>query len=752
MKRVLLCFFGMLLQYTYAQEMALTEFANGFSLPVDISHAGDTRLFITEKAGVIRVLFPDGSKHPVPFLDIKSRVNSSANERGLLGLCFHPDYAENGYFFVNYTNLAGHSTISRFTVTSDPNVADPNSEKIIIVINQPFNNHNAGDLEFGPDGFLYIGMGDGGSGGDPGNRSQNPKNLLGKMLRLDINTSEPYRIPADNPWASNPDTLPEIWAFGLRNPWRFSFDRLTGDLWIGDVGQNQWEEINFVKNGTPAVNYGWRCYEGFVTFNTQGCQSADKYTPPVFVYRNPSVGCSVTGGFVYRGPAASRYQGKYIFTDYCSGRFWSVDPEAAFPDNGVEIGKFLTNQYVTLGEDYLGNLYVAGIGNGRIYRFSDPKCQYLESNNLATVIPVSCADSCDAIIQLQNLPAGTVFQWSHGPDFQNVSGLCPGDYSVLIRDTAGCQKTLEWTIESPLPLTVGLTADGLTLTATANQQVEYQWYKNNDRIEGADGNTLQASGSGTYFVVVINAVGCAAQSDSVQIVDCAYLEAGTTISVTPPACYDSCDAVIRVDHTATGISYLWINGTTGPSIEGLCPGSYAVIISDSLGCEGLLEMVVDTVEELTIDIMVAGQFFEAFANQPVQYQWYRNGEIIPGATGKTFEATSSGEYYVIIINEKGCTVQSMSIMLSNTDNISTQGFAVRYKSPSKDGLDFVLNRDVTAGVRVFDFSGRLIYDETTAFAKDVWHRIPADGLTEGYYFLHLLVSGRPFVYKIFLKR
>ncbi len=288
-----------------AQDIMLEQVGSGFSIPVDIKHApDDDRLYIVEKGGKIRIMDLAGNVLPIPFLDIDPIVNSGANERGLLGLAFHPDYVSNGHFFVNYTGNDGDTRISRFTrMAFDPNMADANSELVLLVVDQPFSNHNAGDLAFGPDGYLYVGMGDGGSGGDPGNRSQNPKELFGKMLRLDVDGAIPYGIPADNPFAQSADTFPEIWALGLSNPWRISFDRMTGDLWIGDVGQDKWEEVDMEPAGSPGgLNYGWRCYEGFAPYNTNGCGPANSYVPPIQVYANTNaVGCSITGGYVYRG-------------------------------------------------------------------------------------------------------------------------------------------------------------------------------------------------------------------------------------------------------------------------------------------------------------------------------------------------------------------------------------------------------------------------------------------------------------------
>lgn len=357
-----------------SQGIDLILSGRGFVKPVDISSSTlseDARLFITEKDGIIRILHGDGKINTEPFLDIKNKVNSSANERGLLGMCFHPEYKNNGYFFVHYTNISGHSTVARYKVKTDnPDQADTSTGKIIIVVTQPFPNHNAGDLVFGTDGYLYIGMGDGGSGGDPGNRAQNPKSLLGKMLRLDINTeSGPYNIPNDNPFKNSTDTLPEIWALGLRNPWRYSLDEVTKELWIADVGQDEWEEINVVPINIPRLNYGWRCFEGLANFNISGCNPNTTFTKPVFVYRNTfETGCSVTGGFVYRGSENKTLEGKYIYTDFCTGKIWALYKSS----NGTWINDLLLDgadmEYVSFGEDRKKELYIASLASGDIHK------------------------------------------------------------------------------------------------------------------------------------------------------------------------------------------------------------------------------------------------------------------------------------------------------------------------------------------------------------------------------------------------
>ncbi len=362
--------------FLHAQiQLELDPFASGFSQPVDIANAGDARLFIVEKRGVIHILDADGQRLPQPFLDIDDRVRSAESERGLLGLAFHPNYAENGFFYVNYTDNSGNTQISRFKVSeSDPNIADPNSELKILSVDQPFSNHNGGDLAFGPNGYLYIGLGDGGSGNDPQNRSQTRLTLLGKILRIDVDKGNPYQIPADNPFADLDDILPEIWALGVRNPWRFSFDRQTGDLWIGDVGQGQFEEINFQPaNCAGGQNYGWRCYEGDVTFNTNNCPAASELTFPVHTYAHVGNFCggSVTGGFVYRGSAYPALQGAYVYADFCNGRIWSLRPDGNGGWNNEELLDWVDNDLVAFGESGTGELFVAGISSGNIYRITD---------------------------------------------------------------------------------------------------------------------------------------------------------------------------------------------------------------------------------------------------------------------------------------------------------------------------------------------------------------------------------------------
>ena len=428
--------------------ISLSSFSTAYALLTDIANCGDSRLFVTQQRGRIIICDSLGVKRTTPFLNITTLVSSSGNERGLLGMAFHPNYKDNGYFYVNYTRQSdGATRVSRFSVNpADSNVALPTSELNLLTIAQPYSNHNGGNLDFGPDGYLYIGMGDGGSGGDPENYSQNKLSRLGKMLRIDVNGTQPFSVPASNPFVGNSAYLPEIWATGLRNPWKWSFDKITGDMWIGDVGQNAIEEVDFqVSNSLGGENYGWRCYEGNSTYNTNGCLALSNYIFPIFQYNHSSTSptsCSITGGIVYRGATHQSLFGYYLVADYCSGRFWWIKRETnGTSTNGIFTG-VTTGSFISFGENYLGDMYVGT--SSIIYKINAPTpcpVAYILGNQNIT----NCQGSSTRLVALR--ANGLSYQWSsNGSPIASetnywIDANAQGTYSITVTNSTGCSAT-----------------------------------------------------------------------------------------------------------------------------------------------------------------------------------------------------------------------------------------------------------------------------------------------------------------------
>ncbi len=452
--------------FTKAQlpNINLVQVATGFNKPLDLKNCGDNRLFVVEQAGKIRILSKSGVINATPFLTLDS-VRSTGNEQGLLSLAFSPNYKQDGFFYVNYIfnngTSPGATRISRFSVNSvDSNLADASSEKVLLTFNQPETNHNGATLMFGKDGYLYDSQGDGGGANDQhgtyGN-GQNKNTLLAKMLRLDVsNPDTSYTVPATNPFVGVANTKPEIWAYGLRNPWRCSFDRVTGDMWIGDVGQNAWEEIDFQEvSSVGGENYGWRCREGLHAFNTTGCVSTG-FTEPVFEYSHSyQSSCSLTGGYIYRGTQHSALWGRYLFTDYCSGIIFSLKQTATNVFDADTLNNLTDFQYTSFGEDNNGEIYVCYQGstttNGRIYRLT-------ETTNCNPVAFISLND----------------------------------------------------TVESCKPATV---------SALRGDTLSYQWYDVNGLINGANSYDFATQQSGWYKVKVSKTANanCHTMSDSVYV-------------------------------------------------------------------------------------------------------------------------------------------------------------------------------------------------------------------------------------------
>lgn len=409
---------------------------NGFNNPVEISNANDGRIFIVEQDGVIWVADSLGQVNATPFLDIDGIVNSGGNEQGLLGLAFHSNYDQNGFFYVNYTSSVGGgnggtSRVSRFSVSADPDIADANSELIIYTVSQHSSNHNGGEIVFGPDGYLYLGFGDGGGANDIDNWSQNRQSALGKMIRIDVDNGSPYSVPADNPFLADTNTLDEIWAIGLRNPWRYSFDADNGDLWIGDVGQSDVEEVCVqLANSAGGENYGWRCYEGNTPFNTSGCGSASDYVFPVSEHFHSDGWCSITGGFVYRGATYPLIYGHYIYVDYCAGEFFALEPDSS---GGYTRGNVLNSGqfgFSSFGEDMYNEMYVANRNDGIIYKITEP-----------------CSGSIPVINYIGSTltsTSGVEYYWYldrmiiSGATSQSYDPVAIGEYYVVVDDGNGC--------------------------------------------------------------------------------------------------------------------------------------------------------------------------------------------------------------------------------------------------------------------------------------------------------------------------
>lgn len=444
---------------TQAQQVDIELFANGLNSPLGLENAGDSRMFVLERAGTIQVLNASGTANATPFLDISTLVSTSG-EGGLVGLAFHPNYQTNGFFFVQYTDNDGDSQITRYAVSaSDPDIADPTSALSILEIEQPFATHNGSTLTFGPEGYLFIGSGDGGSGGDPGNRAQDLSELLGKILRIDIDNASGgmnYSIPSDNPFVGDSGVREEIWAYGLRNPWKFSIDEDTNDIWIADVGQGEVEEINRQNVNEGGLNYGWRCYEGSEPFNTDDCPDPGTLSFPFYEYSSGpgSSECSVSGGIVYRGAEFNGFQGLYFYADFCSGLIGSIDTDG----NVIDHGDF-SSGLVGFGEDVNKNLYVISISQNAIFKIINVDLGVDENSKLDfTLIPNPSSQYINLQIESETIDTVSILDIQGAPLFSeknidqtkmqfNVSNFSSGIYLVHVIAKSGISETKKLVIE-----------------------------------------------------------------------------------------------------------------------------------------------------------------------------------------------------------------------------------------------------------------------------------------------------------------
>ncbi len=440
MKKILPYLFLLLSINLFSQTINLSEFSSGFNWLLGTAHAGDDRMFAIQKTGQIFIIDKEGNRNPTPFMDIGSKVRSGANdERGLLGVAFHPNYEVNGYFYVYYTRaVSGAIAISRFERSAnDANVADPNSELELISFSHSRGNHVGGALAFGPDGYLYIGIGDGGGSGDPDSAGQNLSVFHGKVLRIDVSNGT-AGIPTDNPFINTTGAKPEIWAYGLRNPWRITFDRWTGDFWIADVGQNELEEINLqLANSEGGENYGWSCKEGSDIFRNTECIPGIALQDPIYEYPHVSGNCggSISGGVAYRGMEYGDLFGKYFAADFCTGDIYMVDKAG----NGESIAQFDAFEYTTLGENHLGEMFLSGYFSNKVFK--------IESANPAPTAfitngtNVSICEGDSVRLGAYNIPeANMTFRWLFngapivGASAPAIIASQNGDYQVIVKN------------------------------------------------------------------------------------------------------------------------------------------------------------------------------------------------------------------------------------------------------------------------------------------------------------------------------
>lgn len=666
-------------------EIKLQKIATGLSKPLFVTHVNDDRIFIVEQGGKVKIL-KNNKIEVIPFLNITDRVNSRSNEQGLLGLAFHPDFKKNGFIYVNYiANGANRTIVSRFNLLAgNSNVIDSLSEKILIIIQQPFTNHNGGCLQFGPDGYLYIGQGDGGSANDPQGNGQNTKTMLAKMLRIDIDTIASYKIPPSNPFVKDTNFLPEIWAYGLRNPWRWSFDRLNGDLWIGDVGQGEWEEIDYQSNASKGgENYGWRCYEGHANFNTAGCDAKSKYKFPIYDYFGDEniLGCSVTGGYVYRGSACSYLYGDYIYGDYCSGIVWAIKKINADSFVNRKIYNFSKNQISSFGEDSSGELYLCALGEGAVYKISDT-CNI---NINSTLINPTCDGISNGSIELTNLNVNCnlSYKWSNGKSGNSIDSLSAGKYTVIISNQT-CEKQQNFNLIykendtaciTPLFLEKICASDSALIIACDHEiGSKYLWYVNGLFDSSLVGQRIFVRKSGDYQVKYLESNGCESS-----------LSKAVTIIVYPipnkPIILSFGDSLV----TSSGYgSYVWyrdgqlVSGTTVNYLNVKTEGFYQVVVIDSNQCRSLLSDSLFFIPTNLLDVSnplvkvipnpSSGIFSFYFENKLIEASqltiFSANSRLVhqenieEGSNQKTVDLNSlpAGIYYFKISSKKSSTI------------------------------------------------------------------------------------------------
>lgn len=581
--------------FSFAQpKIKLDTFAIGYSAPIDIANDGfSSRVFIAQQNGIIWTVDSNGTKLDT-FLDIRSKVQYSSEE-GFLGLAFHPDFQHNGYFYTYYTKKnTTDNLVARYKVTANPNRATKDSELIVINFSHPgATNHNGGCIKFGKDGYLYIGLGDGGGGGDPNGNGQNKNAILGKLLRLDVNRFDTtYRIPPTNPFVGQANVKKEIWAYGLRNPWRYSFDRETGDIWLADVGQDAHEEVNFHSiDSSSGENYGWRCYEGVNTYNTSGC-NASNYKFPFFTYGHNGTtgGFAVTGGFIYKGAKYADFRNYYIFADYVTGIFWLTKRTDNIFTTAQQTAPKQTN-ISSFGEDIRGELYATNLSNGVIYKLRE-RCTGFKIQLVQKINPL-CFNSTDGSIQLTIVGNNGVvnYAWSNAGSGNLITGLNAGKYVVTATDAIGCVRKDSFVLVKPDTLKINLVQLARpSCPDVSNGLIEVQGSGGNDpyNYTWSNGNLMALNNNlsnGKYVVTLKDSNNCM-MKDSFLLVN-----------------QDTLDKpIITLNgnflQTTSGFSYRWfVNGNLIASTQDTIhpdlsiSAYYGVEITDANGCKALSDSI-----------------------------------------------------------------------------------------------------------------------------------------------------------------
>ncbi len=763
--------------------LVLETTAASLTATVDITNAGDERLFVAQKTGRIRIITEEDGLLPSDFLNITSKIDQSTiwnNERGLLGLAFHPNYAENGFFYVFYTNkTSGMVHISRFSVTNfDRNKGDVNSETVLLTIEHSANNHLAGDLAFGPDGYLYIAVGDALSAN---NISQDKHSYLGKILRIDVDNGEPYAIPDDNPYV-NGDGKAEIWASGLRNPWRISFDRLTGDFWVSDVGGDLKDEINFqAADSAGGANYGWKCFEGSDVVDESCADST--FTLPVHEYSPvASYPCksSVTGGFVYRGSAIPSLYGKYVYGDFCSGDIWALSQTAAGWTN-ESVYKFLPGQISTFGQDSAGELYLGTYQAGVVMRIqsvvANPGQLHFSENNFcagdSVSIQVTTENEGNYSYRWLDAEGNIVQESTENADVLNLGSPQAGtlSYTAEVSDTeTGCSSTKEVTVTIANPNSIAL-EESYTGTAGASLDIivelentstySYEWTLPNGTVQmattNADSISLQidalsaAAHEGSHLLTVIDEqTGCitaaaftitVTEEEEEEEEDCELTDANISGNL------EVCEGERTVLTASGGISYAWNNFARSNKV-GVLAGTYTVTITDTNDCVVVLTATVTEVDcsqpcPPKVPPQSNGDVTACF-NEPIpalsvstagvnlssEIRWYEaamGGEAL--AVGFEFTPPAAGTYYAEIFDTaNNCPSPRRAITLTliecgvhapTTQSLSANHLKVQVQpNPFRNSTRLLFEQTETNWVTlsIYDLAGKQLHQQRALYS------------------------------------